>query len=44
MKNGPVLSFFDIGNGLGYSVVLITVGTIRELFGSGKLLGYEICL
>ncbi|MCD8521282.1 MAG: NADH:ubiquinone reductase (Na(+)-transporting) subunit D [Saccharospirillaceae bacterium] len=43
MKNGPVLSFFDgIGNGLGYSVVLITVGTIRELFGSGKLLGYEI--
>jgi len=43
MKNGPVLSFFDgIGNGLGYSVVLITVGTIRELFGAGKLLGFEI--
>jgi Na+-transporting NADH:ubiquinone oxidoreductase subunit D len=43
MKNGPVLSFFDgIGNGLGYSVVLITVGTIRELFGAGKLLGVEI--
>jgi len=43
MKNGPVLSFFDgIGNGLGYSVVLITVGTIRELFGAGKLLGFDI--
>ncbi len=43
MKNGPVLSFFDgIGNGLGYSVVLITVGTIRELFGAGKLLGFEV--
>ena len=43
MKNGPVLSFFDgIGNGLGYSVVLITVGTIRELFGAGKLWGYEV--
>lgn len=43
MKNGPVLSFFDgIGNGLGYSVVLITVATIRELFGAGKLLGFEV--
>lgn len=43
MKNGPVLSFFDgIGNGLGYSLVLISVGTVRELFGSGKLLGFEI--
>ncbi|MGB1091861.1 MAG: NADH:ubiquinone reductase (Na(+)-transporting) subunit D [Oceanobacter sp.] len=43
MKNGPVLSFFDgVGNGLGYSVVLITVATIRELFGAGKLFGVEI--
>ncbi|MDH3281792.1 MAG: NADH:ubiquinone reductase (Na(+)-transporting) subunit D [Gammaproteobacteria bacterium] len=43
MKNGPFLSFLDgIGNGLGYSVILIAVGTVRELFGSGKLLGYEI--
>ncbi len=43
MKNGPVLSFFDgIGNGLGYSVVLITVATVRELFGAGKLLGIDI--
>ncbi|MFM1896910.1 MAG: hypothetical protein RLZZ385_1984 [Pseudomonadota bacterium] len=43
MKNPPWISFLDgIGNGLGYSAVLITVGTIRELFGSGTLLGYEI--
>lgn len=43
MKNGPVLSFFDgIGNGLGYSVVLVSVGVVRELFGSGKLMGFEI--
>jgi Na+-transporting NADH:ubiquinone oxidoreductase subunit D len=38
-----VLSFFDgIGNGLGYSAILIALGIIRELFGAGKLLGYEI--
>ncbi|HBC55853.1 MAG TPA: NADH:ubiquinone reductase (Na(+)-transporting) subunit D, partial [Gammaproteobacteria bacterium] len=43
MKNGPVLSFFDgIGNGLGYSLILMTVGAVRELFGSGKLFGIEI--
>ena len=43
MKNGPVLSFFDgIGNGLGYSVVLITVAVVRELFGAGKLMGVEV--
>jgi Na+-transporting NADH:ubiquinone oxidoreductase subunit D len=43
MKNPPGISFLDgIGNGLGYSVVLITVGSLRELFGSGTLLGYEI--
>ncbi len=43
MKNGPGLSFMDgIGNGLGYSVVLIVVGVVRELFGSGTLLGYTI--
>jgi len=43
MKNPPVISFLDgIGNGLGYSVVLITVGSLRELFGSGSLLGFEI--
>jgi len=43
MKNGPVMSFFDgIGNGLGYSVILIAVAVIRELFGSGTILGYTI--
>jgi Na+-transporting NADH:ubiquinone oxidoreductase subunit D len=43
MKNGPVMSFFDgIGNGLGYSVVLIVVATVRELFGAGNLLGFEV--
>jgi Na+-transporting NADH:ubiquinone oxidoreductase subunit D len=43
MKNPPLISFMDgIGNGLGYSVVLIIVGTIRELFGSGSLFGVEI--
>ncbi len=43
MKNGPFMSFLDgIGNGLGYSLILIVVGTVRELLGSGKLLGYEI--
>jgi len=43
MQNPPVLSFFDgIGNGLGYSAFLIALGIIRELFGAGKLLGYEI--
>lgn len=43
MKSPPFMSFLDgIGNGLGYSVVLITVGVIRELFGSGSLFGIEI--
>ena len=43
MKNPPIPSFFDgIGNGLGYSVMLIGLAVVRELFGSGKLLGIEI--
>jgi|TARA_B110000977_G_C11064109_1_gene487117 Na+-transporting NADH:ubiquinone oxidoreductase subunit D len=43
MKERPLLSFFDgLGNGLGYSIILIAVATIRELFGSGTLFGYEI--
>lgn len=43
MKNPPLPSFLDgIGNGLGYSFFLIILGTVRELFGSGKLLGFEI--
>jgi Na+-transporting NADH:ubiquinone oxidoreductase subunit D len=43
MKNGVGMSFLDgLGNGLGYSAILITVATIRELFGAGTLLGYRI--
>jgi len=43
MKNPPMISFWDgIGNGLGYTAVLMFVGTIRELFGSGSLFGIEI--
>jgi Na+-transporting NADH:ubiquinone oxidoreductase subunit D len=43
VKNPPWQSFLDgIGNGLGYSLILVGVGTVRELFGSGTLLGYEI--
>ena len=43
MQNPPGLSFLDgIGNGLGYSLVLMLVATIREFFGSGSLFGYEV--
>jgi Na+-transporting NADH:ubiquinone oxidoreductase subunit D len=43
MKEKPLLSFFDgLGNGLGYSIILIGVAVIRELFGSGTLMGYEV--
>ena len=43
MQNPPIPSFFDgIGNGLGYSVVLLFVATVRELTGSGSLFGFEI--
>jgi Na+-transporting NADH:ubiquinone oxidoreductase subunit D len=43
MKNPPLPSFFDgIGNGLGYSVILVAIAFVRELFGSGKLFGIEI--
>lgn len=43
MKNPPMASFIDgIGNGLGYSLILVIVAFFRELLGSGKLLGIEI--
>ena len=43
MKNPPMASFYDgIGNGLGYSMVLMVVAFFRELFGAGKLWGYEV--
>lgn len=43
MSHPPFASFVDgIGNGLGYSVVLISVALVREVLGAGKLLGYEV--
>lgn len=43
MKNPVLPSFLDgIGNGLGYSVVLLFVGFFRELFGSGSLFGIKL--
>ncbi|MEJ6078714.1 NADH:ubiquinone reductase (Na(+)-transporting) subunit D [Vibrio sp. 1-Bac 57] len=43
MKNKPFPSFMDgVGNGLGYGLILVLVGAVRELFGSGALFGIEI--
>jgi len=43
MKQGVGASILDaLGNGLGYSIVLIIVAVIRELFGNGSLMGYRI--
>jgi Na+-transporting NADH:ubiquinone oxidoreductase subunit D len=43
LKNPPMASFYDgIGNGLGYSMILMVVAFFRELFGAGKLWGYEV--
>ena len=43
MKSPPLMSFLDgIGNGLGYSFILICIGTVKELFGFGTILGFEI--
>jgi Na+-transporting NADH:ubiquinone oxidoreductase subunit D len=43
MKNPPMPSFLDgVGNGLGYSVVLLAVAFFRELLGSGSLFGMEV--
>lgn len=43
MQNGPIASFIDgIGNGVGYSLVLIVVAFVRELLGSGRLFGFQI--
>lgn len=41
--NPPLPAMLDaLGNGLGYSLVLIVIGAIRELFGAGSLLGYQV--
>ncbi|MDO8267807.1 MAG: NADH:ubiquinone reductase (Na(+)-transporting) subunit D [Moraxellaceae bacterium] len=43
MKNPPMISFWDgIGNGLGYSALLVLLALFRELFGSGTWLGFTI--
>jgi Na+-transporting NADH:ubiquinone oxidoreductase subunit D len=43
MKNPPIPSFLDgIGNGLGYSVILMIVAFFRELFGAGTLWGVVV--
>ena len=43
MKNPPVISFIDgLGNGLGYSALLLVIAFVRELFGAGSLFGITI--
>ena len=43
MKNPPVASFLDgVGNGLGYGLILMLVGFVRELFGAGTLFGVTV--
>lgn len=43
MSNGPWTSFLDgVGNGIGYAIILVIVGFVRELFGSGTLLGMQV--
>jgi Na+-transporting NADH:ubiquinone oxidoreductase subunit D len=43
MQNPPLISFVDgVGNGLGYSVILLGTAILRELFGSGRLFGFTL--
>ena len=43
MQNGPWASFLDgVGSGLGYAIILVIVGFVRELLGSGSLLGVQV--
>lgn len=43
MKNPPRMSLLDgLGNGLGYALILIVIGTVRELLGAGTLMGVTI--
>ena len=43
LNNRPWPSFLDgIGNGLGYTIILVIVAFFRELLGSGTLLGYQV--
>jgi len=43
LHNKVTPSLFDgLGNGFGYTLILIIIGGLRELFGSGKLMGIQI--
>ena len=43
MQNPPLPSLLDgLGNGFGYSLILLTVAAVRELFGAGTLFGYVL--
>lgn len=43
LNNRPWPSFLDgIGNGLGYTIILVIVAAVRELFGSGSLMGFQV--
>ncbi|MCR4613367.1 MAG: NADH:ubiquinone reductase (Na(+)-transporting) subunit D [Bacteroidaceae bacterium] len=43
MQNGPWPSFLDgVGNGLGYAIVLVVVGFVRELLGFGTIFGFQV--
>jgi Na+-transporting NADH:ubiquinone oxidoreductase subunit D len=43
MQNPPWPSFLDgLGNGLGYGIILVTIGTFREILGSGKWFGFRV--
>ena len=43
MGNKPWPSFLDgVGNGIGYTIILVIVGFFRELLGSGTLMGYQV--
>ena len=43
MKNKPIISFFDgLGMGLGFTVALVAIGSVREIIGSGTLFGFHI--
>jgi len=43
MKNPPRASMLDgLGNGLGYALILVTIGTVRELLGAGTLMGVTV--
>lgn len=43
LKNRPMESLLDgLGNGIGYGMILLIVGFVRELIGAGKLFGFEV--